>query len=153
MAASGIPVGASPSDLEQSLQVLSTGLPEAVALIDSDGAAFQNNSPLASQMVSILADQGRGLVTLDQGLNAAAREARRAALPATTVFRRLDAAEEAAPVILRYLDRAAFQAAQSGQVAVIGSLRPQTVDGILAWVGEGRASNVALAPITALLQP
>lgn len=153
MAASGIPVGASPADLEQSLQVLSTNLPEAVALIDSDGTAFQNNSPLASQMVSILADQGRGLVSLDQGLNAAAREARRLALPATTIFRRLDAAEETAPVILRYLDRAAFQATQDGKVSVMGMLRPQTVDAILQWVGDGRASGVALAPITALLQP
>ena len=103
-------------------------------------------------MVPILADQGRGLVTFDQGLNAADQEARRNDLPATTIFRRIDADAEDAPVIRRYLDRAAFKAAQDGRVVVIGTLRPETVTGILEWAVEGRASTVALAPITALLQ-
>lgn len=151
MAGTGIPDGASPGDLEQSFQVLSTRLPEAVAVIDPDGAAFQNNRPLASQVVPILAAQGRGLVTFDQGLNAADQVARRENLAATTIFRRIDGEGEASPVIQRYLDRAAFKAAQEGRVVVIGDLRAETVAGILEWAVEGRASTVALAPITALL--
>lgn len=152
MAGSGIPQGAGPGDLEQSFQVLATRLPEAVAVIDADGTAFQNDRPLAGQVVPVLAEQGRGLVTFDQGLNAADQVARRAGLPAATIFRRIDAEDEGSPVIRRYLDRAAFKAAQEGRVIVIGTLRPETVAGVMEWAVEGRASTVALAPISAMLQ-
>ncbi|MFN3845725.1 MAG: divergent polysaccharide deacetylase family protein [Paracoccaceae bacterium] len=151
MAATGIPAGASPGDLEQSLQVLASRLPEAVAVIDADGRAFQNNLPLASQIVPILAGQGRGLLTLDQGLNAADQLARREGVGSAMIFRRIDADAEDSPVIRRYLDRAAFKAAQDGRVLVIGALRPETVAAILEWAVEGRASMVALAPVSALL--
>ncbi len=152
MAGTGIPVGAGPGDLEQSFQVLSTRLPEAVAVIDPDGRAFQNDRPLATQVVPILAEQGRGLVTFDQGLNAADQVARREGLAAAVVFRSIDSDGEASPVVRRYLDRAAFKAAQEGRVIVIGDLRPETVAGVLEWAVEGRASTVALAPVSAMLQ-
>ncbi len=151
MAGTGIPEGAGPGDMEQSFQVLASRLPEAVAVIDPDGRAFQNNRPLASQVVPILADQGRGLVTFDQGLNAADQVARREGLASALIFRRIDAEGEDSPVIRRYLDRAAFKAAQDGRVVVIGTLRPETVAAILEWAVEGRASTVALAPVSALL--
>ncbi|MFN4156014.1 MAG: divergent polysaccharide deacetylase family protein [Paracoccaceae bacterium] len=150
MAGTGIPAGAGPGDLEQSFQVLATRLPEAVAVIDADGAAFQNNRQLAAQVVPILAEQGRGLVTLDQGLNAADQVARREGLPAAMIFRSIDG--DGSPVIRRYLDRAAFKAAQEGRVIVIGTLRPETVAGVMEWAVEGRASTVALAPLSAMLQ-
>lgn len=152
MAGTGIPVGAGPGDLEQSFQVLASRLPEAVAVIDADGSAFQNDRPRAAQVVPILAEQGRGLVTFDQGLNAADQVARREGLPAATIFRRIDGEGEDSPVIRRYLDRAAFKAAQEGRVIVIGTLRPETVAGVLEWAIEGRASTVTLAPISAMLQ-
>ncbi len=151
MAATGIPEGAAPSDLEQSFQELATRLPEAVAVIDPAGAVFQDNRPLATQVVPILAGQGRGLVTFDRGLNAADQVARRENLPATMIFRQLDAEGEDSPLIRRYLDRAAFKAAQEGEVAVIGALRPETVAAILEWSVEGRSSTVALAPVSALM--
>ncbi len=155
MAGRGIPQGATPGDLEQSFQVLASRLPEAVAVIDTDGGSFQNNRPLATQLMAILAAQGRGVVTLDRGLNAADQVARRENVASARVFRTLDAEGEAEPVIRRYLDRAAFKAAQEGRVVVLGDLRPQTIAGILEWAVEGRASTVALAPITAVmaLQP
>ncbi|MDP4033074.1 MAG: divergent polysaccharide deacetylase family protein, partial [Pseudorhodobacter sp.] len=152
MAGTGIPAGAGPGDLEQSFQVLASRLPESVAVIDPDGRAFQNNRPLAAQVVPILAEQGRGLVTFDQGLNAADQVARREGLAAATIFRSIDGGNEDSPVIRRYLDRAAFKAAQEGRVIVIGTLRPETVAGILEWAVEGRASTVALAPVSAMLR-
>lgn len=151
MAASGIPAGAQASDLEQTFQALAEALPEAVAVIDPDGATFQDNRPLATQVVPILAGQGRGLVTFDRGLNAADQVARRENLGAATIFRRLDGDNEDAPVIRRYLDRAAFKAAQDGRVAVIGALRPETIAAILAWAVEGRSATVTLAPVSALM--
>lgn len=153
MAATGIPSGATAADLEQTFQVLAEALPETVAVIDPDGAAFQDNRPLAAQVVPILAGQGRGLVTFDRGLNAADQVARREGLGAAVIFRRLDGAGEEAPVIRRYLDRAAFKAAQDGRVTVIGTLRPETVAAILEWAVEGKSATVALAPISALMAP
>ncbi|WP_267897816.1 divergent polysaccharide deacetylase family protein [Pseudotabrizicola alkalilacus] len=152
MAGTGIPVGAGPGDLEQSFQVLASRLPEAVAVIDPDGNAFQNNRPLATQVVPILTGQGRGLVTFDQGLNAADQVARREGLAAAMIFRSIDGGGEDSPVIRRYLDRAAFKAAQEGRVIVIGALRPETVAAVLEWAVEGRASTVTLAPVSAMLQ-
>jgi polysaccharide deacetylase 2 family uncharacterized protein YibQ len=78
--------------------------------------------------------------------------ARREGLPAARIFRSLDDDGESIPVIRRYLDRAAFKAAQEGRVVVIGTARPETVAGILEWTIEGRASSVALAPVSAVLQ-
>ena len=153
MAATGIPAGAKASDLEQTFQALAQALPEAVAVIDPDGKSFQDNRPLAALVVPILAGQGRGLVTFDQGLNAADQVARREKLGAAVIFRRLDAEGEDTPVIRRYLDRAAFKAAQDGRVTVIGTLRPETVAAILEWVVEGKAATVTLAPVSALMAP
>ncbi len=151
MLATGIPAGATPADLEQSFQSMGGVLPEAVGVMDQPGAGFQGNRPLAAQVVPILAAQGRGIVTFDAGLNAADQEARRAALPSAMIFRRLDAEGEEAPVIRRYLDRAAFKAAQEGRVVVLGDTRPETVAALLEWAVEGRAASVALAPVTAVM--
>ena len=152
MLASGIPEGATPGDLEQSFQALTAVLPEAVGVMDLPTGGFQANRPLASQVVPILVEQGRGLVTFDAGLNAADQEARRAALPSAMIFRVLDAEGEDTPLIRRYLDRAAFKAAQEGRVVVLGDTRPETVAALLEWAVEGRAAAVALAPITAVMR-
>ncbi len=150
--ANGIPEGATPADLEQSLQTISAALPESVALLDLDSGGFQNNRALASQVVSILKAQGRGMLTYDKGLNAADQEARREDLPAAKVFRMIDGGNEEAPVIRRYLDRAAFKAAQDGHVVVVGHTRPETITALLEWTVEGRAASVSMAPASAVMQ-
>jgi hypothetical protein len=147
----GLPEGAVASDVAQTFQALTTSLPETVAVIDTTGATFQNNRPLATLVVPEVKDSGRGLVTFDEGLDAADQIARRDGVPATRIFRRLDAQGEAKDVIRRYLDRAAFKAAQDGFVVVMGDTRPETIAAILEWTVEGRASNVNLAPLTAVL--
>jgi uncharacterized protein len=151
MLATGIPDGATPADLEQTFQAHAAALPEAVAVMDLADAGFQGDRQLATQLVPILAAQGRGLLTWDKGLNAADQVARREALPTAMVFRAVDADGEDAPVIRRYLDRAAFKAAQEGAVTVVGQTRPETVAALLEWAVEGRASTVALAPVSAVL--
>jgi polysaccharide deacetylase 2 family uncharacterized protein YibQ len=102
-------------------------------------------------VVPVLGAQGRGLVTFDRGLNAADQVARRTLVPAATIFRVLDGEGENAALMRRYLDRAAFKAAQEGQVLVLGSARPETVSAILEWAVEGRSTTVTLAPATAVL--
>ncbi len=152
MLATGIPQGATPGDLEQSFAGMAEKLGESVALMDTPKATFQENGKLSAEVVTLLADQGRGLVTFDRGLNAADQVARREGLPTATIYRSLDEAGEEAPLIRRYLDRAAFKAAQEGQVAVIGSTRADTITALMEWTVEGRAASVALAPISALMQ-
>lgn len=152
MLASGIPDGATAADVEQTFQAHAGVLPEAVAVIDSADAMFQNDRPLSTQIVAILAAQGRGLLTWDRGLNAADQVARREGLPTATIFRQIDAEAEGVPVMRRYLDRAAFKAAQEGEAIVLGTIRPETIAALLEWTIEGRASTVALAPASAILQ-
>lgn len=151
MLASGLPVGAQPSDVEQTFQAIDRALPQAVAVIDRVADGFQDNRLLASQIVPVIAAQGRGLLTYDRGLNAADQVARRDGVPTAMIFRRLDATGESIPTIRRYLDRAAFRAAQEGQVVVIGTTRRDTLAAIMQWAVEGRASSVALAPVSATL--
>jgi len=101
--------------------------------------------------VPIIKDQGRGLVTFDAGLNAADQVARREDVAAAVIFRDLDGAGEDTPLIRRYLDRAAFKAAQEGRVVVVGTTRPETIAALIEWSIEGKGAAVALAPITAVL--
>ncbi len=151
MLANGIPDGATAGDLAQTFQTLQDILPEAVGVIDQDTAGFQDNRALSGLVLPVIADQGRGLVTYDQGLNAADQIARRDGLPAAVIFRHLDGAGESQSVMRRYLDRAAFKAAQEGSVVVIGDTRANTVATILQWTIEGKASGVDLAPVTAVM--
>jgi uncharacterized protein len=151
MVATGIPEGATASDLEVTFQTHAAALPEAVAVIDTEFGAFQADRPLATQVVPILKAQGRGLISWDRGLNAADQVARREGLAAGMVFRKLDGAGENKAAVRRALDRAAFKAAQDGRVMVIGQTIPDTVAALVEWAVEGRSASVALAPVSAVL--
>ena len=151
MLANGLPAGANAGDVAETFQTLQAIVPEAVGVIDEDTLGFQDNRALASLVLPVIADQGRGIVTYDRGLNAADQIARRDGLPAAVVFRRLDGAGESQPTIRRYLDRAVFKASQMGSVVVLGDTRADTVAAILQWTIEGKASTVDLAPISAVM--
>ncbi|WP_245941431.1 divergent polysaccharide deacetylase family protein [Cereibacter changlensis] len=152
MLATGIPEGATAADLEVTFAAHAAALPEAVALVDLAEAGFQADRRLATEVATVVAGQGRGLVTYDRGLNAADQAARRQGLPTLALFRRLEEAGGEAPAIRQALDRAAFRAAQEGRAAVIGETREETVRALLAWSVEGRAATVALAPATAAMR-
>jgi len=152
MLASGIPDGATVGDLEQTFQTLDLALPEAVVVLDRPEGGLQDAADLSRAIVPIVAEQGRGLLTYDRGLNPADQVARREGVPAAVIFRILDSEGESIPRMRNYLDRAAFKAAQEGSVVVIGRTRPETVAAILEWTVEGRAAAVALAPVSAVLE-
>ena len=140
MLASGIPKGANPADLEQSFQINDAVLPEAVVVMDLDSGGFQDDRGLSTQVVTVVKEMGRGLLTYDRGLNAADQVARREGLPAAVIFRELDAQGESAPLIRRYLDRAAFKAAQEGRVVVLGTTSTETITALMEWAVEGRGA-------------
>ncbi|MGB3278324.1 MAG: divergent polysaccharide deacetylase family protein [Pseudorhodobacter sp.] len=151
MLVSGIPAGASASDLGVSFEAMFSVLPEAVGIVDLQEGGFQGNRSLATQVLALVQDQGRGVISWDRGLNAASQVARREGIRNATIFRSLDGEGETTQTIRRYLDRAAFKAAQDGRVMVAGQTRPETVAALLEWAVEGRAATVAIAPSTAVM--
>jgi len=151
MQATGIAEGAQASDIEVAFQSMAQGLPEAVAVMDLPQPVFQHRRPLASLVVPVVGAQGRGLLTWNQGLNAADQVARREDIAAAVVFRDLASAGPDRASIRLVLDRAVFKAGQDGRVAIAGEASPEVVAALLEWAIEGRAATVALAPLTAVL--
>lgn len=152
MLTAGLPNGATAQDLEQAFQTYETILPETVAVMGPAEGGFQDNAVLSQLIVPVIAAQGRGLITFDRGLNAAAQNAAREGVANGTVFRQVDGGGESVPVIRRYLDRAVFKAAQDGSAIVMGETLPDTITALTEWSLEGRATDVTLAPISAVLR-
>jgi polysaccharide deacetylase 2 family uncharacterized protein YibQ len=133
--------------------MLVTGIADgAQAAMDLADPTFQNNRALSSTVVPILKAQGRGLLTWDEGLNAADQVARRDDLESAVVFRNLDQGGGDKVAVRRLLDRAVFKADQDGRVSVVATADPSTVAALLEWTVEGKAATVALAPLSAVLQ-
>jgi polysaccharide deacetylase 2 family uncharacterized protein YibQ len=151
MLATGVFEGAQASDIEVAFQTMDEGLPEAVAVMDLAQPVFQQRRPLASLVVPMIGAQGRGVLTWDQGLNAADQVARREDIPAAVVFRDLTSAGDDRGAIRRLLDRAVFKAGQDGRVTVAGEASPEMLAALMEWAVEGRGATVALAPVTAVL--
>lgn len=152
MLTAGLPDGATAQDLEQSFQTYDTILPETVAVMGPAKGGFQDNAVLSKLIVPVIAGQGRGLITFDRGLNSAAQNAAREGLVSATVFRQVDGGGETVSVIRRYLDRAVFKAAQDGAAIVMGETLPDTITALAEWSLEGRATEVTLAPVSAILR-
>ncbi len=152
LAAAAIPAGAGPTDVEVSLAAAQQTMPQAVAMLDSPDSRIQADRPVLEATIAALADSGHGLVAFPRNLNAAAQGARRDGVPAATAFRLLDDEDQRAPVISRYLDRAAFAAGQEGTVIVVGRSRPDTITAVFSWALGGRGEGVSLAPASAVLR-
>lgn len=146
-----LPGGARPQDLEANFEAWSAQLPEVVGVMEAPGSALQESRALTDQLADILSSTGHGLVLYPNGLDTARKLASRQGVPAATIFRDFDADGQAPDVIRRFLDHAAFRAGQEGGVVMVGRLRPETVQALLVWGLQDRASSVSLAPISALL--
>ena len=148
--ATALPRRGAAADMEVAMEALSADFPGALAIADLRESSAQGDRAWASALVPALAARGFGMVSMDRGLNAADQVARREGLPAAIIFRELDAKDESAAVIRRYLDRAAFKAQQDGRAIVVGRVRPATITAVLEWALEGRAATLALAPLSAV---
>jgi polysaccharide deacetylase 2 family uncharacterized protein YibQ len=146
-----LPELASPADVEVAYGAFGAKLPETVAVLEPPDGGFQGSRAQAEQIVAILGEAGRALISFDRGLDNALRVARREGLPAAVVSRDLDAAGEGADEIRRALDRAAFRAQQEGSAVVVLRSRPESISTLFAWALEGRAATVALAPVSATI--
>ncbi|MBK1636874.1 divergent polysaccharide deacetylase family protein, partial [Rhodovulum adriaticum] len=149
--ARGLPPGATPSDLEETMTALLAATDGSVAVLDAATGGFQDDRALSAQMVSLADASGHGLLTYDRGLNGAARMAGQVGVPAATVFRLLDGARDNPFVIRRKLDRALFKARQDGHVIVVGHSYRDTVSAFYEWALEAAADEVQLVPVSAIL--
>ncbi|WP_371223817.1 polysaccharide deacteylase family 2 protein [Roseovarius sp. 2305UL8-3] len=147
-----LPEGAGAQDTEVAMQANLAKLPEVVAVMDGTGSGLQASREASDQLAPILLDSGHGAVLFPKGLNTAQQLLAREGVPSASVFRDFDASGQNATVIRRFLDQAAFKAGQEeGGVVMVGRLRPDTVSALLLWGLQDRASRVALAPVSAML--
>lgn len=146
-----LPSGAQPTDAEVSLSVALNGLPEIVGVLEGTGEGLQSSREVADQVTRILQASGHGLVAQSKGLNSMPKLALKEGVPAAAVFRDFDSEGQQPRVIRRFLDQAAFKAAQEGGVIMLGRLRPETIEALLVWGLADRAGSVALAPVSAVL--
>jgi len=146
-----LPFGANATDVEVAFGAYARAIPEAVAVLDLGANGFLRGPSTATQIAGIMSDKGYGLITPSKGLNSAQKAAMREGVPAALVFRELDEDGEKPSVIRRYLDRAAFRAAQEGSVIMLGHTRADTIEALVTWALEDRAASVAIAPVSAVL--
>jgi polysaccharide deacetylase 2 family uncharacterized protein YibQ len=147
-----LPEGAAPQDVEVALEGTFTSLTETVAILDLGVSGLNNNRAATEQMMRILADGGRGFVSISRGLNMADRVAEQEGVPTATIYRDLDSEGQDARVIRRFIDQAAFRARQQSGVVLLGRVRPDTVTALINWGNDKRADQVAQVPLSVLLR-
>jgi polysaccharide deacetylase 2 family uncharacterized protein YibQ len=94
------------------------------------------------------------LIVYEKGLNTLAKEAIKAGTPVAAIYRDLDGADQNERTIRRFLDGAVFRATNSASepIVVLARLRPETMSAILIWALQERAQNIALVPVSQLMQ-
>ena len=143
---------ATPADLEAAFKAVSQAVPEAVGIFETSDGVLQRAEDLRDLVTDIAADKGWGVMTYRTGLDSFGRVAAQKDVPTAQVFRDLDPDGQDGVVIRRFLDHAAFKAAQEGPIVLVARARPETVEAILQWGKGQRASRVSLVPVSVVLQ-
>jgi len=148
----GLPEGATPADIDITMTAYIEAMPLAVGMIDLPERGFTRNAQLSANILPYLAQDGHAVLTFAGGLNQAARAADSLGMAHAEVFRVLDAGDESAFTIRRFLDRAMFQASQMGSVIVFGDAsNDATMEALDMWLSDGRAGQVKLVPVSGIL--
>ncbi len=145
-----LPSGARPADVEVAFEAAFQFLPEAAMLFSLGTGAIEDRAVMG-QVMQILAADGLGFVTVQRGLSDATRAAEQAGVPAATILRDLDGANEDSGAIARALDQAAFRARQTGDVVILGRMTPETMQALREWAGALDQSTLSIAPVSAIL--
>jgi len=119
------------------------------ALPDAVGLLSATDAPVPS--AGVLSADGHGVLLWPGGLDGALRGVARAGLPALRAYRLLDGQAERAPVIGRYLGRAAFEAQQTLSETVIGHLYPETLQAVRGFVAAAPDRGIAVVPVTVVM--
>jgi polysaccharide deacetylase 2 family uncharacterized protein YibQ len=146
-----LPEGALPSDVEITFESVFSTLPETIAVLDIGNGGLQTDRAVTDQVMNILASQGRGFVTVSQGLNMAVRAAEQAGVPAAVVYTDLDGDGQDARIVRRFVDQAAFRARQESGVVLVGRMRPDTISALILWGSTSQDNQIAIVPLSAVL--
>ncbi len=149
--ATAIPQLATAADLETTFQSYFHTIGQAVGVMDVASGGFQGDRMTSQRVATILAGEGYGLVTYEQGLNAAAQIATSAKLPNVQVYSSVDSAAGGGDVLRQTLDRAAFRAAQDGRAAVVAPASSATLAALEEWQKTNRGQSVVIAPVSAVM--
>lgn len=154
LAMADLPQNAQPTDAEVTMGIYLEAVPGAVAVMEGIDTGLQQNRKAGEQLAPILLDSGHGLVLFGSGLNTLQKIIAREGVPSGVVFRDFDGANETESMMRRALDQAVFKAGQQEEgVIVVGRMRKETINALIVWGLEDRAERVALAPISAVLNP
>ena len=149
-----LPPEAAVQDVDVALTALVDLLPQTVGVIERQAGALQQSRDVMLHVPEVLNRTGHGLVVYEKGLNTLAKEAGKAGTPVATIYRDLDGAEQNVRTIRRFLDGAAFRAANSpsDSIVVLARLRPETMSAILIWALQDRAQETAIVPVSQLMK-
>ncbi len=146
-----LPAGAQPSDVETTLSAAFDLVPQAIAIFSDGTGPEASSTAIAGQIMQRIVTDGRGFVTIQRGLGGAVRIAEQAGVPVASIERALDDGADTQPAVERGLQQAALRARQNGQAVLLGRVTPETVDAIRAWANRSDPSQLALAPVSAIL--
>jgi polysaccharide deacetylase 2 family uncharacterized protein YibQ len=120
-------------------------------VIERQAGALQQSRDVMLHVPEVLNRTGHGLVVYEKGLNTLAKEA---GTPVATIYRDLDGADQNERTIRRFLDGAAFRAANSPSepIVVLARLRPETMSAILIWALQDRAQKTAVVSVSQLMK-
>ena len=153
MLANGLPNGAQASDLDVTFGAWFDALPQAVGVLDLPRGGFcaqcepDNPSFTPDRTRRAWIGQLRGRVV---AWWIALPPARACPMPKCSAcwMTRI----RARFTIRRYLDRAVFQASQIGEVIVFGdATNDATMEALELWRSDGRADQVSVVPVSAIL--
>lgn len=149
--ASAFSTAATAQDIEVAIAGAQAAVPEVTGVIDGADGTFTRDRDALAALLPALSEAGLGFLSYGGGLNSGVRSAERAGVSATSVYRVLDGSGERPPVMMRYLDRATVEAAQTGAVVVTGRTTPEVLTALTDWIGGTRAELVGMAPLSAVL--
>ena len=149
-----LPPEAAVQDVDSALTALVDLLPQTVGVIERQAGALQQSRDVMLHVPEVLNRTGHGLVVYEKGFNTLAKEAGKAGTPVATIYRNLDDADQNERAIRRFLDGAAFRAANSPSepIVILARLRRETMSAIRIWALQDRAHKTAVVPVSQLMK-
>ena len=148
-----LPDRANAGDAHAMMQNIGASVPEAVGVLEGEGAGLQISRDASEALARALLETGQSLVLFRKELQTAPRLIAREGVAVGTILSDFDGDNQSAADIGRQFDQAASEAAQGVEgVILLGHLRGETIDALRRWASQDSASQVSLAPVSAVLK-
>lgn len=148
-----LPDRANAGDAHSMMEKLRASVPEAVGVLEGEDAGLQISRDASEELARALLKTGQSLLLFRKELQTAPRLIAREGVAVGTILGDFDGDNQSAADIGRQFDQAASEAAQGVEgVILLGHLRDDTIDALRQWVSRESASQVSLAPVSAVLK-